>query len=771
MSSQVLARKWRPSTFTEVVGQTHVLQALTHALDANRLHHAYLFSGTRGVGKTTLARLFAKGLNCEQGLTSEPCGACSSCLEIRDGRFVDLIEIDAASKTKVDDTRELLDNVMYMPTRGRYKVYLIDEVHMLSRSSFNALLKTLEEPPSHVKFLLATTEPQKLPVTVLSRCFQFNLKSLNQTQIEQQLAKVLTEERILFESNALSLLSQKAQGSMRDALSLTDQAIAHGCGAVNFAQVQAMLGTLRGDYALELWSALSDVDTPKLFKLIQDLFASGIEADAILCGLLELCHQVYIVQQVPDALQAMPDTHSIAELVDHIESHTVHTWYKSLLQSRKLLPYAPDMQSAIEVALLSLMTQHQTTHSSTAVVEVEAPRDHLVSQMEQIEHKASLLRPVLSKDIDQNQAEISAKAQAENPVETQAENPVETQAENPLETQAENPLETQAENPVETQAENPVETQAENPLETQVETSVETQVEAQVETQVETSVKAQAETPVDTFSARDSSDSTAYLSDSAQDLLQSVIAMRQSLIKQVQAASGETEQKKKAILKQSRKDTVESASQDILIEEKHVSYNDSVPVDPVDDVLSEVEQPLVLETSDVDCEDVSTDTIIDSGVSHVCVDTQSPHLSYFVDKLSDVVDEDKFWFVCLLQLQLGGRAYQLGVHAILNREAQDFTLMIPEMHKHLMSDAVTQSLERALSDHMQKKIQLTIEVAECEERHSPAQIKDKVQKLCVNEAEQRLLKSPSIHYIMQHFQAEIAQDSIEYPLAWIDPTG
>ena len=260
MSYQVLARKWRPQNFQQMVGQSHVLRALLTALDANRLHHAYLFTGTRGVGKTTIARIFAKCLNCEKGVSATPCGVCNSCIEIAEGRHIDLLEVDAASRTKVEDTRDLLDNVQYAPTRGRYKIYLIDEVHMLSGHSFNALLKTLEEPPPHVKFLLATTDPQKLPVTVLSRCLQFNLKRMPLDMIGSHLAHVLNEEQIAFTASSLKLLAKAADGSMRDALSLTDQAIVTGGGQISDESVQDMLGLLPSEHLYKLLQALDDND-------------------------------------------------------------------------------------------------------------------------------------------------------------------------------------------------------------------------------------------------------------------------------------------------------------------------------------------------------------------------------------------------------------------------------------------------------------------------------------------------------------------------------
>lgn len=352
MSYQVLARKWRPATFEQMVGQSHVLQALTNALSQQRLHHAYLFTGTRGVGKTSLARLFAKGLNCELGVTATPCGTCSSCVEISQGRFVDLIEVDAASRTKVDDTRELLDNVQYRPARGRFKVYLIDEVHMLSRSSFNALLKTLEEPPEHVKFLLATTDPQKLPVTVLSRCLQFNLKSLSLQEIQQQLDYVLGQERVKSEPQALNLLAKAANGSMRDALSLTDQAIAFGSGQVMLTQVQTMLGSIDERHVLGLLSSLCDGQIGPLMQSVAQVLAFGADADEVLRSLLELLHQITLSQFAPAAATQSLYSEQILAFAQQLSPEHVQLYYQILLTGRKELPFAPDPKSGLEMALL-----------------------------------------------------------------------------------------------------------------------------------------------------------------------------------------------------------------------------------------------------------------------------------------------------------------------------------------------------------------------------------------------------------------------------------
>ncbi|EGP1241413.1 DNA polymerase III subunit gamma/tau [Salmonella enterica] len=360
MSYQVLARKWRPQTFADVVGQEHVLTALANGLSLGRIHHAYLFSGTRGVGKTSIARLLAKGLNCETGITATPCGVCDNCREIEQGCFVDLIEIDAASRTKVEDTRDLLDNVQYAPARGRFKVYLIDEVHMLSRHSFNALLKTLEEPPAHVKFLLATTDPQKLPVTILSRCLQFHLKALDVEQIRHQLEHILNEEHIAHEPRALQLLSRAADGSLRDALSLTDQAIASGDGQVSTQAVSAMLGTLDDDQALSLVEAVVDANGERVMSLINEAAARGIEWEALLVEMLSLLHRIAMVQLSPAALGSdmAAIEQRMRELARTVPPGDLQLYYQTLLIGRKELPWAPDRRMGVEMTLLRALAFH-----------------------------------------------------------------------------------------------------------------------------------------------------------------------------------------------------------------------------------------------------------------------------------------------------------------------------------------------------------------------------------------------------------------------------
>lgn len=381
MSYQVLARKWRPHQFSDVVGQSHVLTALANALAHNRLHHAYLFSGTRGVGKTTIARIFAKGLNCEQGVTATPCGQCETCREIDDGRFVDLLEIDAASRTKVEDTRELLDNVQYKPARGRFKVYLIDEVHMLSRHSFNALLKTLEEPPEYVKFILATTDPQKLPVTILSRCLQFHLKHLDNTQIQGQLEHVLRQEGVDFEPRALSLVARAAEGSMRDALSLTDQAIALGDGQVQAEPVSAMLGTLNTEQALYLLEAMAAGEAEPAMACLAELAGVGVAWDSLLQELAAQLHRVAMVQALPAALdESAPDAARIITLSQQITPQEVQLCYQIALQGRQDLAYAPDGRTGLEMVLLRMLAFRPVASAGITPQAVHVPATEPVAQ-------------------------------------------------------------------------------------------------------------------------------------------------------------------------------------------------------------------------------------------------------------------------------------------------------------------------------------------------------------------------------------------------------
>ena len=356
MSYQVLARKWRPRNFEQLVGQAHVARALVNALDADRLHHAFLFSGTRGVGKTTLARILAKCINCETGVTSKPCGECSACVEIDEGRFVDLLEVDAASRSKVDETRDLMDNVQFTPARGRYKVYLIDEVHMFSEKSFNALLKTLEEPPPHVKFLLATTDPQKLPITVLSRCLKFDLKRLPADDIAAHLERILAEESIGFETAALGLVARAADGSMRDALSLLDQAVAYGAGTVTEEETRAMLGTVDRSRVIELLDAIAAQDAAGAMDVVAAIASDAADCSDVLAEMVNTLHRIAVLQAVPGAAEPDPDlAEACARLAGRLSPEDVQLHYEISLRGRRDLALVPDPRLGLEMTVLRML--------------------------------------------------------------------------------------------------------------------------------------------------------------------------------------------------------------------------------------------------------------------------------------------------------------------------------------------------------------------------------------------------------------------------------
>ena len=355
-ATTVLARKWRPRSFAQLAGQEHVVKALSNALSQNRLHHAYLFTGTRGVGKTTIARIFAKSLNCETGITATPCGECSACKEIDSGRFVDLIELDAASNTQVDNMRELLESALYAPTSGRFKVYIIDEVHMLSKSAFNAMLKTLEEPPAHVKFILATTDPQKIPVTVLSRCLQFNLKQMPPALIVSHLQYVLGQEAIPFENGALNLVARAAQGSMRDALSLMDQAIAYSSGKVDEALVRTMLGAIDQGYLFDLLEALRERNGVALLEIADNMAARSVAFDAALQELATLLHRIALAQTVPQAIaDDEPERARLLELAQAFTPEEVQLFYQIAIHGRNEIELAPDEYAGFTMTLLRML--------------------------------------------------------------------------------------------------------------------------------------------------------------------------------------------------------------------------------------------------------------------------------------------------------------------------------------------------------------------------------------------------------------------------------
>jgi DNA polymerase III subunit gamma/tau len=417
MSYQVLARKYRPKSFETLVGQPHVVRALTNALTQNRLHHAYLFTGTRGCGKTTLARILAKALNCEAGISATPCGVCNACTEIDRGRFVDLLEVDAASNTQVDAMRDLLDNAQYAPTVGRFKVYIIDEVHMLSKSAFNAMLKTLEEPPAHVKFILATTDPQKVPVTVLSRCLQFNLRQMASVTINEHLQNVLAQENIAFEPAALNLIARAAAGSMRDALSLTDQAIAYGNQTVNEAEVRSMLGAIDQSYLFDILTALLANNGAEVVEIAKQMQARSIAFEAALNDLAILLHQIAMAQTVPDSIaDDLPERAVLLDLAQKLSPETLQLYYQIVLLGRRDIGLAPDEYAGFTMTLLRMLafapTEKLGEKSGEKIIPLqnEKPREAQSMPPQANIHAASRAVPIMSQvDAPEKVIEIAPK--------------------------------------------------------------------------------------------------------------------------------------------------------------------------------------------------------------------------------------------------------------------------------------------------------------------------------------------------------------------------
>lgn len=414
MSYQVLARKWRPKTFTDMVGQSHVLRALINALDNDRLHHAYLFTGTRGIGKTTLARILAKCLNCEQGVSSNPCGTCSACVSIDEGRFVDLIEVDAASRAKVDETRDLMDNVQYAPSVGRYKVYLIDEIHMFSGHSFNALLKTLEEPPPHVKFLLATTEAKKIPVTILSRCLQFNLKHLSAEQINAQLKKILEQESIESDAISRSLIAKSADGSLRDALSLLDQAIAYGNGRLQGEQIRTMLGTIDSLELNGLLEVLVSADAASVFQRIDHIAEHNPDYDLVLVELLSILQRIAICQIVGG--DEVEQDKTVLALSQCISKEDVQLYYQIGIMGRRDLPIAPDPRTGFEMTLIRMLAFRP--------VGIATPEMLNTATKPTTSMRSSEIKTVGKSQIQSSKLDKSGTVQREKPVTTTAKQSV-----------------------------------------------------------------------------------------------------------------------------------------------------------------------------------------------------------------------------------------------------------------------------------------------------------------------------------------------------------
>ncbi len=699
MSYQVLARKWRPKKFTELMGQEHVVTVLVNALEQQRLHHAYLFTGTRGVGKTTIARIFAKSLNCEKGITSTPCGVCDTCQDIDKGRFIDLLEIDAASKTKVDDTREILDNVQYAPTRGRYKVYLIDEVHMLSRSSFNALLKTLEEPPEHVKFILATTDPQKLPITVLSRCLQFHLKALTVSQIEQKAQEILEAEDVCVEKGALTLLAKAARGSMRDCLSLTDQSIAQGQGNITLANVQQMLGGVDQNWVFKILILLLKQDPKGLMNLSLDIASYAPNYSRLTAELIQLLHQIALTQVIGQHFDLSPEHNQLVEkFCQAMSAEDIQLYYQIVLNGRKDLPYAADEQAAFDMLLLRLLAFTPIKNSQTmpeALVDQASDFDDVELDITHFNKADTNLTPVITVPQVESPLELSTAIHADDQIIA------------------------------------PV---------SEASTSLDT-IDINVPEQIDTAIIQSANFSNNTLSEPDYldmsinaveqqppiSDVPAETSTIATPSIDESVV--QSPIERALATRNMLRSRKKGLASNVKK------SDDAK------GRLDNTPSDAIE-LKSQEEAKIVVP---------ALETIPDQAFDVSVIDPAKIRSANQVDKWANMIDA----------MSLTGRLRQLAIHATVSEKSTDDLLLLnlDQATKHLNSDVAHKKLEQCISDFLKRKVTVELTIVD-ETSHDPYQIQSHINDKRYDYAKELLENDEIIIGLKTHFQAELDENTI-----------
>ena len=782
MSYQVLARKWRPQTFHQLVGQSHVKQALINALTQNRLHHAYLFTGTRGVGKTTIARIFAKSLNCDEGISAQPCGQCSSCTDIEAGRYIDLLEIDAASRTKVEDTREILDNVQYAPTRGRYKVYLIDEVHMLSKHSFNALLKTLEEPPEHVKFLLATTDPQKLPVTILSRCLQFNLNALSQPEIQQQLEYVLGEEQLSFDPHALQIIAKAADGSMRDALSLTDQAIAQTNGEINHHAVQSMLGLMDNHYSQYLLAALLAQDGSALMAQIEQVATKNPNYIALLDDLIGLTHLAQLTQLVPDA--AKLDEYNrefISEVALSCDPQQIQIYYQLLLNGKKDLQWAPEARLGFEMILLRLLAFQPTGNETLASRTVP----NSVS-IEQNRSRAGSLRDILNKNKPAQKHAVIEQAMPAAETVTPPDDVENTELgknSNELDKQLDTPSSSPAQvNSADAQSEHNV-TTSEIDTASELEQQLASQFDDVMSSATEqgfqnTTDDAQTHSGAEQYHDEQAALQTAN-SSSAEHAVndsdfsqkeaqaQSAIAriLRDRNISGAGRLSGgkadaesvidtatKIERSIPAKKSQPQKAGTKSCSE-VVERSTHSARNTLVKQDFKDkhQTITENLAPELLEQ-------INPQKVVAAPEPEITIavpdDFQSP-----ISEIRFAHQQDE-WAYLINRMELGGRMRQFALHSIYSKQQQQLHLEIDESQKHLDTPMLRQKLTAALAAIYEHNVELTINFA-AGVIDSPYLIQQKIDAGRHQQAIDVITSDENVVQLQQLFSAIIDENSIQ----------
>ncbi|MEQ3513804.1 DNA polymerase III subunit gamma/tau [Pseudoalteromonas sp. BZB3] len=802
MSYQVLARKWRPQTFHQLVGQEHVKQALVNALNEQRLHHAYLFTGTRGVGKTTIARIFAKSLNCDEGITSNPCGKCQSCLDIEAGKFIDLIEIDAASRTKVEDTREILDNVQYAPTRGRYKVYLIDEVHMLSKHSFNALLKTLEEPPEHVKFLLATTDPQKLPITILSRCLQFNLNAMSQSQIVSQLTHILPQEQIQFEEPALKALAKAADGSMRDALSLTDQAIAQTNAQLTLAAVQEMLGLMDVSHAVSILASVLCQDAPAVLEEVEQIAVKNGNYLAVLDDLIALLHAIQLTQLVPQAAKISVFSESdIATLSEQINPQQVQLFYQLLLNGKKDLQWAPEQKLGLEMVLLRLIAFEHADSQSSATSNIQAdpalnssveaqpapsasPRQglqdirarlkqnnasvggsttqqpHATPEMPvksatpQIEAEAVQVQPIQAepKQAEPIQVEASQQSGVENSVTDQHSELTQSVAQSSQEHSIEQPhnqlnVESNAFNQQAQQnPQAPAQQEyAPEPQEQELAAQYEQVMQDAQEQGYTPAYEPQATQEVQQEASSQNSESASARLQAQQGQAQSAIARilqnrNISGAGQLLSARGDEPKKSEA------QNAPDSSVAPIIPKKKPVPFSERHKADE-SKLAPELLEQIAPQTSQ------AQETPKEEAV---------PVPEGFASPISEIrfAHQQDDWAKLIEKMALGGRMRQFALHSIYHYESNQANIQVDISQRHLDSAVLRQKLQAALNDMYNSEVELIVEFAEGV-IDSPYLIQQKIDAHRHQQAIETINQDPIVLQLIEQFSAEVDENTIQ----------
>ncbi|WP_159821351.1 DNA polymerase III subunit gamma/tau [Colwellia sp. 20A7] len=735
MSYQVLARKWRPKCFEELVGQEHVVTVLVNALLQQRLHHAYLFTGTRGVGKTTIARIFAKSLNCETGITATPCGKCDTCLEIDQGRFVDLLEIDAASKTKVDDTREILDNVQYAPTRGRYKVYLIDEVHMLSRNSFNALLKTLEEPPEHVKFILATTDPQKLPVTVLSRCLQFHLKALTVKQIESKLTEILGYENVTHASGTLTLLAKAARGSMRDSLSLTDQAIAQGQGNITLPNIQEMLGGLDQNWVYKIVIALLKQDGVSLMALSQEIASYAPSYSRLYAELIQLFHQIAILQIVDQHFD-LPTEHAqlLKKFSQSMSAEDVQLFYQICVNGRKDLPYASDEQAAFDMTLLRLFAFKPMQKESLPPIEASALNQTApVSDIKSLDDAfmetsssdeqalAQQMHDIEQQAVDIQQAEpIPFSSQADEVPHVAEDNSYVPQGEASPDLATQNFVPQGIVEEIAPTQENNFSGQEQKQEHEHEQEKQHQKPAIQEQTLNERPIHPEPmhADPTNTSTAPIKADDTSAFNSP----VSSVLATRNMLRSRKKQLDKQGKKSDGAIARQ-----VDIGNQSTL--NKGSENTGSAKADVEKIALPKPAEPYQAES----------------------IDPATIRKANQVDQWAHMIDS----------MELTARLRQLAIHATIDENSTDNNLILclNQATKHLYTDTAQQQLQQSISQFLSRNIQVTINIVE-QTVADPYQIQSHINDKRYDYAKDLLRKDELVQGLVQHFQATLDEDSI-----------